>query len=126
MSNVFQPNNSMILFICAFALLAPVLTIEIFCSLSIVRILRRPGPGKKEAQEKKEGNQQKKRAAKIMCIVLVMLVFNVVPFILVPLVNGVSQAHLLTVVFTLSTVGTSVQAFLFLSRAGKLPCRSKG
>ncbi|KAK9540253.1 hypothetical protein VZT92_002717 [Zoarces viviparus] len=122
LTNVFLPSSHNMLFICSAAHLAPALFIELFCSLSIVRILRRPSPGSKEAQGKKEGNQQKKRAVKIICMVLVMLVFNMLPFTVLPL-TSVSPVVWLPIAFTFSTVGSSAQAFLFLSRAGELPCK---
>ncbi|KAJ4944076.1 hypothetical protein JOQ06_012623 [Pogonophryne albipinna] len=116
--HVLLPEGTALYYIVALLFLVPFLLTELFCSVSIVRVLRRPGPGKKE----KEGNRQKKRAVNIICMVLVMLVFNVVPFILMPFLNDVIQFDLTMTAFTLSTVGSSVQALLFLSRTGELPC----
>ncbi|KAL3067598.1 hypothetical protein OYC64_017343 [Pagothenia borchgrevinki] len=116
--HVFLPEGTALFYIVALLFLVPTLLTELFCSVSIVRVLRRPGPGQKE----KEGNRQKKRAVNIICMVLVMLVFNVVPFILMPFLENLIKVELTTIAFTLSTVGSSVQALLFLSRAGKLPC----
>lgn len=110
----------------SFALLVPALSIELFCSLSIVRILRRPGPGDKAVQGKKEGNQQKMKAVKVICIVLAMLILNVVPVIALPFFYRVGPLKdLLTIAFTLASSGSSVQAFLFLRRSGKVPCKTK-
>lgn len=121
--NVFLPYHPIVVSTCSFSLLAPALCIELYCSLSILKILRKPGPGHRETQEKKEWNQQKKRAAKIICIILVMLILNGYPFIVVPTLHHVSQRDLFKYALTISSFGRSVQGFLFLSRSEKLPCK---
>lgn len=126
LASLFVSTEAAVLSIVSFALLVPALSIELFCSLSILRILRRPGPGDNAVQGKKEGNQQKMRAVKIICIVLVMLIWNVVPVIAVPFFYGLSPLKdLLTIAFTFATAGSSVQAFLFLRRSGKVLCKAK-
>ncbi|XP_037328592.2 G-protein coupled receptor 20-like [Pungitius pungitius] len=122
LTNAHLSGNITMLSFCSGAILAPALFIELFCSLSIVRILRRPKPGSK-AQEKKEGDQQKKRAVRIIGVVLGMLVFNVVPFIVFPLFTKISIAVWSPIAMTFATFGSSTQAFLFLSRAGVLACK---
>ncbi|KAK5866632.1 hypothetical protein PBY51_020807 [Eleginops maclovinus] len=121
LSFVFLSETKYVFYIVAFVFLVPILLTELFCSLSIFRVLRKPGPGKKE----KGGNRQKKRAVNVICMVQVMLVFNVVPFIVVPFILSFLKVDLTPIAFTLSTVGSSAQAFLFLRRNGKLPCKSK-
>ncbi|XP_029988439.1 uncharacterized protein LOC115417878 isoform X2 [Sphaeramia orbicularis] len=121
--NIFLPMNFTAVSIFAFAVFLPILSTEIFCSLSIVRILRRSGPGHKESQEKKEANQQKRRAVQVICVGLLMLALNNFPFILVPFFN-VDTEEFLTAALGLSCLGSPIQAVLFLSRSGRLSCRS--
>ncbi|KAI4832988.1 hypothetical protein KUCAC02_015922 [Chaenocephalus aceratus] len=106
--HVLLPEGPALYYIVALLFMVPFLLTELFCSVAIVRVLRRPGPG----QEEKEGNRQKKRAVNIICMLLVMLVFNVVPFILMPFLKDVIKVGLTTTAFTRSTVGSSVQAVL--------------
>lgn len=120
LTNCFRPLDIILVYICAFVLLLPSLLIEFYCSVFILRILLKSGPGDKVAQQRREGNQQKKRAATIVWIMLFMLVLNALPFIIVPLLGSLPFYY---IALTFSTLGCSVQAFLFLSRFGKMPCK---
>ncbi|KAF3851814.1 hypothetical protein F7725_005169 [Dissostichus mawsoni] len=82
--NVFLPEGTALYYTVAFLFLVPFLLTELFCSVSIVRVLRRPGPGQKE------GNRQKKRAVNIICMVLVMLAYRECPQRLLPESSQVS------------------------------------
>lgn len=120
--NVYTTSQAILAATSSAAFLIPALVIQLFCSLSILRVLRRRGPGEPVAQERKEGNRQKIRAMKIICTTLVTLAVNMVPFISVPLVYGVfPNEDMLTFVFTLATAGSWVQGLLFLGRSGKVP-----
>lgn len=121
LTNCFRTLDIILVYICVFVLLLPSLLIELYCSVFILRILLKSGPGDKVAQQRREGNQQKKRAAKIVWIMLFMLVLNALPFIVVPLLKEGSLFY--DVALTCSTLGCSVQAFLFLSRFGKMSCK---
>lgn len=119
LANTFTQYQETLLFILSFCLLLPALSTELFCSLSIISCLRKSGPGVKGLQRKTEGNQQKLRAVKIICIVLAMLIFNVVPFIVLSSFFICVKKDLLPLAFTLATTGSPIQAFLFLSRSWK-------
>lgn len=116
--NVYTTSQVTLLAMSSGAFLIPALVLQLFCSLSILRVLRRPGPGEPVAQERKEGNRQKIRAMKIICTTMVTLAVNMIPFSSVPLVYS---TDMLTFAFTLATAGSWVQGLLFLSRSGKVP-----
>lgn len=118
--NIVFPMSLKMVAICALSLLVPILSTEILCSLLIVRILKKSGPGDKHTQEKKEGNKLKRKAIRIISFLAVMVVFNNLTFILFPILKASTQTNMLPVALALSTVGSSAQGFLFLSRAGKL------
>lgn len=120
-ANTFTQYQDTLLYILSFCLLLPALSIELFCSLSIISILRKSGPGVKALPSKTEGNQQKLRAVKIICIVLAMLILNVVPFIVLSSFFICVKRDLLPIAFTLATTGSPIQAFFFLSRSWKVP-----
>ncbi|KAK7929764.1 hypothetical protein WMY93_006159 [Mugilogobius chulae] len=112
LNSIFFPLNPKLISICALSLLVPSLSTEIVCSLVIVRILRKSGPGERESQEKREGNALKRRAVKIITFLALMAFVNNLPFILFPAFNPKFQDTLLPVAFALSTVGSSVHGFL--------------
>ncbi|XP_034544656.1 G-protein coupled receptor 35-like [Notolabrus celidotus] len=121
LSSRFMPMDTDLVTTGLSFLLAPALSIELFCSLSILRILKRFGPGDKKACEKKGGSKQKMRAMKIICLALAMLIVNMAPFLTLSLfINHGEPVDMITIAFIISSLGSSAQAFLFLNRAGKL------
>lgn len=125
LANTFTQYQDTLLHFLSFCLMLPALSIELFCSLSIISILRKSGPGVKALPRKTEGNQQKLRAVKIICIVLAMLILNVVPFIVLSTFFICRKRDLLPIAFTLATAGSPIQAFFFLSRYWKVPLTAK-
>jgi hypothetical protein len=108
----------------------PVLSMDLFCSLSILRVLKKPGPGD-GGKETEGGNLQKKRAFRIVSIMLLMLLVNYVPtIIMAPMIHLFSEKENLCEIapplVLFSFMGSSVQALLFLRRAGKVPCLCAG
>jgi hypothetical protein len=97
--------------------------LKLFCCLSVLRALKRPGPGEGE----REGtNNMKMRAFKIICIIMLSMVVNYLPYeITIPLqcyVNGGECLSALSICFTINVITGLVQPLLYLHRAGKLPC----
>lgn len=110
----------------------PVVCTELFCSLSILRVLNRPCPGDPTGdptgtrESKKEGNLMKKKAFIIISLLLVKLLMNYMPIIGACAIK--LSFSILTndcTVYAMIKVncffGSFIQPLLYLHRAGKLP-----
>lgn len=94
-----------------------------YCGISVLRALKRPGPGDGDGQA---GNSMKRRAFKIILINLVFTFITQLPIILMtPLLFGQArQANVTAFLVNVSVtiVGGILTPLLYLHRAGKLPC----
>lgn len=109
-------------------ILLTVMCVEMFCSLSILVVLKRSGPG--DARESKESERErsnlvKKRAFIIVSLLQVKLLVNYSPLIVISSIeNQISDKQLMgdliTLAITFCFFGTFIQPLLYLRRAGKL------
>nr|XP_040053036.1 proteinase-activated receptor 3-like [Gasterosteus aculeatus aculeatus] len=96
----------------------------VFCNISILLALRQSGPGRDEM------HPVKKRAFKMVLIILAIIVFNYFPLVaLMPFKSyfqpGVSLCYVHYVVFGLMDFSSSIQPMLYLSKE-KLHCCQSG
>lgn len=134
------------------SLFIPILTIDTFCSRSILKSLQKPPPGvnnmtskttkvKKKRKPQTEGAERKdrvrvkkgdhtcmkKRALVTVVIIQVMLTLNYTPFILSLIINQLVSVHtvrceLLGLSLAAATCFSYLQPLLYLHRLGLLPC----
>ena len=99
------------------------MSVQLFCCLSVLRALKRPGPGE---GQREGGSDIKRRAFKIILLILVTMLVIYLPFIVtVCLMNVLSRELFYFAIYislSLSTVGGFVHPSLYLHRSGKLPC----
>lgn len=110
------------------SILVTIVCVELFCSLSILTVLKRSGPG--DAHESKEGERErsnlvKKRAFIIVSLLHVKLLVNYTPFIVISSIqdlisNKQLMGDLVTLAITFCFFGGFFQPLLYLHRAGKL------
>lgn len=108
-------------------ILLTVVCVEMFCSLSILLVLKRSGPG--DAQGSKESERErsslvKKRAFIIVSLLQVKLLVNYSPLIIISSIeNQISDKQLMgdliTLAITFCFFGSFIQPLLYLLRAGK-------
>ncbi|KAL4630223.1 galanin receptor type 1-like [Arapaima gigas] len=101
-----------------------VLGVDSFCSLSILRVLKRPRPGDAEQEDM---NVMKQRAFRTVLVIQATMVMNYVPMLLFTLFKNLlatpdDTCQFFTVAFTLLVLGSFVDPLIYLSRAGKLLC----
>lgn len=110
------------------AILLTILCVELFCSLSILAILKRSGPG--GVHESKEGERErsslvKKRAFIIVSLLQVKLMVNYLPLIVVSSMEALISdkqliGDLVTLGITFSFFGSFIQPLMYLYRVGRL------
>ncbi|KAJ8000847.1 hypothetical protein DPEC_G00184640 [Dallia pectoralis] len=100
------------------------LLVILFCCLSVLMVLKRPGPGG-GVGEKEGKHDRKMRAFRIILIILVSMVINYLPIVIIFLCNEVmNPSHFLVALYIILFVIVMcgfVQPVLYLHRAGKLP-----
>jgi hypothetical protein len=101
------------------------LSLMLFCCLSVLRALKQPGPG--EGERGRDGtNNMKMRAFKIILIIMVSMMINYLPWVMVfPFIGILDLGQFLYATYIclfISVVSGFVQPLLYLHRAGKLPC----
>ncbi|XP_046698602.1 uncharacterized protein LOC124381219 [Silurus meridionalis] len=110
-------------------ILLSILFVETFCSLSILAVLKRSGPG--DVHESKDGEKErssgvKKRAFIIVTLLQVKLLVNYSPLIIISsiesLISKQLMGDLITLAITFCFFGSFFQPLMYLYRAGKLPC----
>ncbi|KAM9363647.1 uncharacterized protein ABDE67_018515 [Symphorus nematophorus] len=98
------------------------LTVMLFCCLSVLWALKRPGPGEK-ATEKQKSNKMKRRAFKI--ILLVMSSMTIAFFLymaVIPFQCCLTEfANVFTICQSFALATGFIQPLLYLHRSGKLP-----
>ena len=109
-------------------LYAVVMSVMLFCCLSVLRALKRPGPGEGERNrgmksERGGSREVKMRAFKIILIIMAALMFNYIPVLFLFFFNMMITLPLFEPIgMIFMVVGGLVQPFLYLHRAGRLPC----
>jgi len=100
------------------------LSIQLFCCLAVLRVLKQAGPGER-GKEGEEENHTKRRAFYLILITTVTMVIIYAPFIVTGILYILTQQEV-SVVYPISFIcfilGGFVQPFLYLHRAGKLSC----
>jgi hypothetical protein len=97
--------------------------LKLFCCLSVLRALKRPGPGEGEREGR---NDMKMRAFRIILIITVAMIVNYLPYeVFIPLKGCLTDGDFLlasNICFIINVITGLVQPLLYLHRAGKLPC----
>lgn len=108
-----------------FGLFLPPLMFMSFCSLAVLRVLIRPGPGE-GGGDKKQREQSKMRAFRTIMVVLATLVVSFGSSLIVSVVKDVipydNGCIALVVTFLFFSPSSAVQPLLFLHKIGKLHC----
>ena len=98
-------------------------SLNVFCCLSVLRALKRSGPGE---GERKGGSDVKMRAFKIIILNLVTMILTYFPWIAVIIVfQGNWEGDFFSarsLCFSITVVTGFVQPLLYLQRTGRLPC----
>ena len=114
-------NSSLSLLRVFLVLYLVVLLVHLFCCLSVLRALKRPGPGEGE-----RGSDIKRRAFKIILLILIAMLVMYLPFIMTLLVQDVLCVgcfyFALNICVSITTVCGGIQPLLYLYRVGKCPC----
>ena len=101
-----------------------VFSLMLFCCVSVLRALKRPGPGDGR-RRRAEGNDAKTRAFNIIVITTVISVVNYLPYgLLLPYYETLNRYlfyTLLQIVLSISILNGLLNPFLYLKRAAKLP-----
>ena len=96
------------------------------CCLSVLRALKRPGPGAKGTGKKKKSSPMKRRAFKIILIITISQVVHFFMFVAaIPLqccLSNLVFSIVLTICTSFALTTGVVQPLLYLHRAGKLVC----
>ena len=102
----------------------PTVCVFLYCYLAVLFSLKQPGPGERQGEERGRGHRMKRKAINIILVNMVSYVVNYLPPLMIYYL-----ASLVTVPIVASDVAASlgivcglVQPFLYLHRAGKLPC----
>lgn len=103
-------------------------SVMLFCCLSVLRALKRPGPGGK-ATEKKKSSAVKRRAFKIILLTMIVMAINFFLYVaVIPLqccLNPLEFTSAITISTSLALTTGFVQPLLYLHRTRKLLCFSK-
>ncbi|KAM7393985.1 hypothetical protein PAMP_020814 [Pampus punctatissimus] len=103
-------------------------SVKLFCCLSVLCALKRPGPGEQEV-ERKRSNTIKIRAFKIMSLIMITMAINLFLYIVtIPVqccLKYVEFANALTISVSLALATGFIQPLLYLQRNGKLNCLRK-
>ncbi|XP_071392758.1 C-C chemokine receptor type 8-like [Centroberyx affinis] len=102
----------------------------LFCCGSVLRALKRPGPGEGARERDREGggvgDGMKRKAFRIISIVMMSALLNYLSFVVVLPLRGYFRKgkfyFVLSISASVSTMTRFVQPLLFLHRVGKLPC----
>ncbi|XP_029905369.1 lysophosphatidic acid receptor 4-like [Myripristis murdjan] len=100
-------------------------SVKLFCCLSVLRALRKPGPGT-GGRDKEGSDKVKMKSFKVLLIITVSTVLTYLPFIIAFTLRdyisreGVFVSYGICTCFAMMT--GFVHPFLYLHRTGKLPC----
>lgn len=104
----------------------PTLCMLLYCYFSVLYSLKRPGPGEREGEERRQGDRMKRKAFNIILVHLACFLVNYLPALIVQ--NVKTQIYMSSNVLDLMKLGIvcgHVQPLLYLHRAGKLCCVSR-
>lgn len=101
------------------------LFIMLFCCLSVLSALKRPGPGEKKTHKKKS-NSVKRRAFKIILLIMISMAINfffyVAPIPMQCCLSPIEFVNALTICTGIALATGFIQPLLYLHRTGNLPC----
>ncbi|XP_029905168.1 P2Y purinoceptor 2-like [Myripristis murdjan] len=122
---VLTLNNLILAQRCYIGVYLLLFSVKLFCCLSVLRALRKPGPGT-GGRDKEGSDKVKMKSFKVLLIITVSTVLTYLPFIITFTLYGfISQegvfASFGTCAFFAVMTGF-VHPFLYLHRMGKLPC----
>lgn len=102
----------------------PIVCMFLYCYFAVLFSLKQPGPGERQGEERGRGDRMKRKAISIILVNMVSYVVNYLPpltiYYLARVVTVPTIAY--DVATSLGIVCGLVQPFLYLHRAGKLPC----
>lgn len=101
------------------------MSVNLFCSLHILRVLKRPSPGAGGGKKVKEMNLKKKRACYTVMINQATLMFNYIPLFIIPTLLAHVDWYTLTCMYepwglSCCLMGSFLQPLIFLHRTGTL------
>ena len=106
-----------------------ILFIMLFCCLSVLSALKRPGPGEKITKKKKKekkSNAVKRRAFKIILLIMISMTINfffyVAPIPMQCCLSSLEFMNVLTICTGIALTTGFIQPLLYLHRTGHLPC----
>lgn len=102
-----------------------VVSVNLFCSLCIIRVLKQPSPGAGEVKKVKEMNLKKKRACYTVMIIQATVMFNYIPVLVVATLRPHVDPYILVCSYkplglSCCLMGSFLQPLIFLHRTGKL------
>lgn len=99
-------------------------SVKLFCCLSVLRTLKRPGPGEKNTET--TSNAMKRRAFKIILITMISMAVNFFLYVgAIPLqccLKSLEFINALSICTAVVLVAGFIQPLIYLHRAGKVPC----
>lgn len=99
-------------------------SVKLFCCLSVLWTLKRPGPGEKNPEKK--SNTMKRRAFKIILMTMISMAVNFFLYVAaIPLqccLKSFDFFNALTICLALALLAGLIQPLIYLRRAGKVPC----
>lgn len=100
-------------------------SINLYCSLRILVVLRRPSPGAAEGKKGKEISRKKKRACYTVMIIQATILFNYIPLLIASELEFSLDPYTFFCVYqplgyACCLMGCFLQPLLFLHRVGKL------
>ncbi|XP_029905154.1 P2Y purinoceptor 3-like [Myripristis murdjan] len=122
---VLMLNNLILAQRCYIGAYLLLFSVKLFCCLSVLRALRKPGPGTGGGD--KEGSDKiKMRSFKVLLIITVSTVLTYLPFIITFTLHGYISQEQFSISFGIcacfAVMTGFVHPFLYLHRTGKLPC----
>ena len=109
----------------AVSLYVVLFSVNLFCCFSVLRALRKPGPGEGE-REKGRSSDPKMKAFKVILVITVSTIICYLPFVIIIILKSYITMWVFHISYTISSVIAIitgfVHPFLYLHRAGKIPC----
>lgn len=102
-----------------------VMSVDLFCSLSILMVLKRPSPGAGGGKKVKKMSLKKKRACYTVMIIQATVILNYVPHFIVPTLKLYMTPYNFSCMYqplgiACCLMGSFLQPLIFLHHAGKL------
>ena len=126
-SYVFHSRVAIVLYKVYQGFYTVVFSLMLFCCVSVLRALKRPGPGDGR-RRRAEGNDAKRRAFNIIMITTGISVIKYLPYGVFLIVYGyISFKHvylLFSMMVSFSALTGLLNPLFYLQRAAKLPCKT--